>query len=77
MAKRNEIPVQPKKRGRPATGRDPLFGVRLPEGLAAQVDAAAKADGTSRSEVIRDAVERDMKRRARTPKHPARQAKPD
>lgn len=76
MAKASDN-VIPKKRGRPATGRDPLVALRLPEPLIAKVDDAAKADGTSRSEVIRDAVERDMKRRARTPKPPPGKPKPE
>ena len=48
-----------KKRGRPATGRDPVTAIRLPEGLRVRVEAwAAKLDDTpSRSEAIRRLVE--------------------
>jgi len=49
------ISVKQKKRGRPATGKTPIAGVRLPDDLAAGVDAfaAEEADNPSRSEAIR------------------------
>lgn len=59
------IDVIPKKRGRPATGRDPLVAIRLPEETVAKVDEIAQADGSSRSVVIRQAIEREIKRRLR------------
>ena len=48
-----------KKRGRPATGRDPVTAIRLPEDLRLRVEAwAAKlGDTPSRSEAIRRLVE--------------------
>jgi Arc/MetJ-type ribon-helix-helix transcriptional regulator len=48
-----------KKRGRPATGRDPVTAIRLPEDLRVRVEAwAAKlGDTPSRSEAIRRLVE--------------------
>ena len=50
---------QNKKRGRPATGRDPVTAIRLPEDLRVRVEAwAAKLPDTpSRSEAIRRLVE--------------------
>lgn len=51
--------IRKKKRGRPATGRDPVTAIRLPEDLRVRVEAwAAKLDDTpSRSEAIRRLVE--------------------
>ena len=50
------IGVLPKKRGRPATGQDPMLDFRAPRSLAAALDAwlAAQAEPRpSRSEAIR------------------------
>ena len=48
-----------KKRGRPATGRDPVTAIRLPEDLRVRVEAWAtkQRDTPSRSEAIRRLVE--------------------
>jgi hypothetical protein len=57
---RKAIQVIPKKRGRPATGRDPVTAVRLPIKMRKQIDAWAKAQpepAPSRSEAIRRLVE--------------------
>ena len=54
------VPVTPKKkRGRPATGRDPVTAIRLPEDLRVRVEAWAtkQRDTPSRSEAIRRLVE--------------------
>lgn len=51
------IKVRPKKRGRPATGKDPLYGVRIPDGLMADIQAWATPDHLTRSEAIRRLVE--------------------
>jgi hypothetical protein len=51
------IPVEPKKRGRPATGRDPLVGFRAPPSLVVKLDAYAGREGLKRSEAIRRFVE--------------------
>src|SRR5436305_2839429 len=53
-----------KKRGRPATGRDPVTAIRLPEDLRVRVEAwAAKLnDMPSRSEAIRRLVEMGLAR---------------
>lgn len=50
---------QKKKRGRPATGRDPVTAIRLPEELRVRVEAWAATlhDTPSRSEAIRRLVE--------------------
>jgi hypothetical protein len=55
MAKSNK--VIPKKRGRPASGKDPLISVRFPEGLKDQVEAWARHQKLGRSEAIRRLVE--------------------
>ena len=50
--------VKPKKRGRPATGRAPFVGIRLPSELIQAVDTwADRNDTPSRSEAIRRLVE--------------------
>jgi hypothetical protein len=67
MAK--SIKVNQKKRGRPATGRDPVSAVRLPVDLTANVDAWAESREVSRSEAIRRLVELGLK--AKAPARPA------
>lgn len=57
----------PKRRGRPATGRDPTFTVRLPDDLVASIDRFAEAEELSRSEVIRAAVADYLKRKRALP----------
>jgi Arc/MetJ-type ribon-helix-helix transcriptional regulator len=55
--------AKPKKRGRgrPATGKDPLVGVRLPTERIKQIDAWAKReDVVSRSEAIRRLVDQSL-----------------
>lgn len=49
--------VNQNKRGRPATGRDPVSAVRLPHELTSGVDAWAAKHEISRSEAIRRLVE--------------------
>jgi Ribbon-helix-helix protein, copG family len=52
------IRALPKKRGRPATGRDPVSAIRLSPDLIATIDKwAARHDVSSRSEAIRRLVE--------------------
>ena len=55
MAK--SIKVNQKKRGRPATGRDPVSAVRLPAELTAAVDRWGETHDANRSEAIRRLVE--------------------
>jgi hypothetical protein len=60
MAK--SIKVHPKKRrGRPATGKDPLVSARLPQTLIDQVEHWAASSEASRSEAIRRLVELGLK----------------
>jgi hypothetical protein len=55
------IKVTPKKkRGRPATGRDPHVTSRMPQRLIEKVEAWAAANATGRSEAIRRLVERGL-----------------
>jgi hypothetical protein len=61
MAK--SISVKRKKKGRPATGTDPLVGVRIPVELIAEIDAWAMPEQLTRSEAIRRLVELGLKRR--------------
>lgn len=51
------ITVVPKKRGRPATGKDPLLTVRAPPELIAAIDAWADKAGLARSEAVRRLIE--------------------
>jgi hypothetical protein len=57
------IKVLPKKRGRPATGKDPFVGVRLPSAMIEALDSRAEADGVTRSETMRRLIEAGLKRR--------------
>jgi hypothetical protein len=61
MAK--SIKVLPKKRGRPATGKDPLIGARFPPDLIDAIDAwaAAGEQALTRSAAIRRLVELGLK----------------
>jgi Arc/MetJ-type ribon-helix-helix transcriptional regulator len=55
---KKSIKVHPKKRrGRPATGKDPLVSARLPQSVIDQVEEWAATNGASRSEAIRRLVE--------------------
>jgi hypothetical protein len=55
--------VVPKKRGRPATGNDPVRSFRMPDELMASIDAwsADREDRPSRAEAIRRLVELGLK----------------
>ena len=55
------ISVQRKKAGRPATGTEPLYGVRIAGGLMKQIMAWAESQDLSRSEAIRRLVELGLK----------------
>jgi hypothetical protein len=59
---RKSIEVIPKKRGRPATGKDPLVAARLPPKMIASLDKWAKASSVSRSEAIRQLIERGLEK---------------
>jgi hypothetical protein len=59
---KSRIKVIPKKRGRPATGKDPLVAIRMPEDQIDEVDAWAKRHtDESRSEAIRQLVDLGLK----------------
>lgn len=45
-----------KKRGRPATGLDPMWGVRFPADQREVIDAWAKENSITRAEAIRRLV---------------------
>ena len=51
---------QKQKRGRPATGRDPMVSSRIPASVVAEVDAWATKNETTRSDAIRQLVERGL-----------------
>jgi hypothetical protein len=55
--------VLPKKRGRPATGKDPVLTLRAPPALTAEVEAWARRqrDRPSRSEALRRLIEIALK----------------
>src|SRR5947207_11066196 len=56
------ISVNQKRRGRPASGRDPAVAVRLPEDTIVAIDKRAGQNAaTSRSEAIRRLVELALK----------------
>jgi negative regulator of replication initiation len=51
------ISVKRKKAGRPATGTEPLYGVRIADELMKQIMDWAKSQGATRSEAIRRLVD--------------------
>lgn len=52
---------QKRPRGRPATGTDPLVGVRMPNDMTKAVDQWAKKNGYNRASAIRHFVEEGLK----------------
>jgi hypothetical protein len=58
---KKSIKVMPKKRGRPATGKDPQIVARMPAESIANVDAWAEANKTMRSAAFRRLVEIGLK----------------
>ena len=59
MAK--SITVKRKKAGRPATGTEPLYGVRISDELMGQIQKWGKENSATRSEAIRRLVELGLK----------------
>jgi hypothetical protein len=57
---KKSIRVKPKKRGRPATGKDPLIGARLPAMLITKLDAWASRESIGRSEAVRRLLDRAL-----------------
>jgi hypothetical protein len=62
MGKSNKV-IPKKRRGRPATGKDPLTALRLPPDLTKAIEAwaANQADEPNRSEAIRRLVKLGLK----------------
>jgi Ribbon-helix-helix protein, copG family len=59
---KKSIKVQPKKRrGRPATGKDPLLTVRAPRTIIEAIENWAEKNEISRSEAVRRLVELGLK----------------
>lgn len=52
--------VAAKRRGRPATGREPIVTIRLSEGLIAALAKEVAQTGRSRSALIREYVEEGL-----------------
>jgi hypothetical protein len=57
MAKSINVKRKKPGRGRPATGTEPLYGVRIADGLMKQIMDWGKSHGATRSEAIRRLVE--------------------
>jgi predicted DNA-binding protein len=53
--------VIPKKKGRPATGRDPVTAIRLPAEMVSKIDAWAAERGIRRSVAIRAMIDAVLK----------------
>jgi hypothetical protein len=51
------IEVTPKKRGRPATGRNPFLTTRVPQEVIDAIEVWAVANEISRSEAVRRLLE--------------------
>lgn len=64
------IKVEPKRRGRPATGKDPLLTTRAPRETISAIEAWASKNGVTRSEAIRRLVELGLTVKATKPKQP-------
>jgi hypothetical protein len=57
MAKSINVKRKKPGRGRPATGTEPLYGVRIPDDLMGRIEKWAAQNSASRSEAIRRLVE--------------------
>jgi predicted DNA-binding protein len=60
MAQKSIAIIPKKRRGRPATGKDPLIALRLPLALIKKLDDWAKENGVSRSAAVRGFIERGL-----------------
>jgi hypothetical protein len=56
------IPKKKRPRGRPATGRDPVRTVRLPDELIVEVDRWGRERELTRSKAIRALIEQGLKK---------------
>ena len=73
---KRSIKVAPKKRrGRPATGKDPHIAARMPPELIANVEAWASANDTSRSDAFRRLVELGLTVKAPSRRRVSRQGR--
>jgi len=54
--------IPKKKRGRPATGRDPVLAIRLPDKLREAVDQWAASRKITRSQAIRMLIDKGLKK---------------
>jgi len=55
------ISVKRKRPGRPATGTEPLYGLRISDDLMGRIQKWAKDNSATRSEAIRRLVEIGLK----------------
>jgi hypothetical protein len=62
---------QKKKRGRPATGRDPMVSSRIPASTVSAIDEWATHNSTTRSDAIRRLVELGLTVRVKRGQAPA------
>ncbi len=63
MSRPRKTGAAPKRKmGRPATGRDPMLGGRVPAETIAAIDAYAAKVGTTRSDAMRRLIEAGLKR---------------
>jgi hypothetical protein len=65
---------QKRKRGRPATGRDPMVSSRIPEATVAAIDEWATRNDTTRSDAIHRLVELGLTVRTKPKQAPAARA---
>jgi hypothetical protein len=63
MAK--SISVKRKKVGRPATGTEPLYGVRISDDLMGRIERWGTENSATRSEAIRRLVELGLKAKSK------------
>jgi hypothetical protein len=72
---KKSIKVAPKKRrGRPATGKDPHVAARMPTALIGEVEAWAKVNRATRSEAIRRLVELGLTVKTKSKQPPVERA---
>jgi hypothetical protein len=55
--------IQPRTRGRPPTGKEPLIGLRMPKALIGEIEAWADRHDLTRSEAVRRLVEQSLVRK--------------
>jgi hypothetical protein len=65
---------QKRKRGRPATGRDPMVSSRIPAATVTAIDEWAVANDTTRSDAIHRLVELVLTVRTKPKQAPAKRA---